>query len=56
LEFKLASKWKVVPYHSLYQIAKFGKFWSNRSRVFIISKFVSVWEKGKAIVYGPGHE
>jgi hypothetical protein len=38
---------KVVPYLPFYEIAKFSKLCSTRRKVYIISKFGSVWKKEK---------
>jgi hypothetical protein len=53
-EFELTSKRNVVPYLSLYQIAKFSKFWSNITMVFIIYKLGSVWKHKKIEFNGLG--
>jgi hypothetical protein len=55
-KFELASKRKVVPYLSFYQIANIGKFWSTRKVVFIIYKFGSFWKNKKSGLMGWAHE
>jgi hypothetical protein len=52
LEYELASKRKVVPYLSIYLIAKLGKFWRTIRVVFIIYKLDSVWKNKKIEVVG----
>jgi hypothetical protein len=45
MEFELASKRNVLPYHSFYEITKFGKFWITRRVVIMIYKLGSVLKK-----------